>query len=405
MSFDRQQHNNGTTHNGRSLCACIIGTRPEVIKMAPVIRRLAESRWATPYVIAVGQHTHLLDMAIKDFDLSIDQRIEIVRSRGSITEVMARAMDDLDVGLEGLNPACVVAQGDTTTVLAAGMAAFYRRIPFVHVEAGLRTGDITAPFPEEFNRRAVALATSLHCAPTARAKAALIAEGASEADCILSGNTVIDALLDLVPRKPELPPNFPAPYKTILLTAHRRESFGQPLERAFLALREMVERYADLAIFFPVHPNPNTKLLAERLLGGHPRIVLSDPVNYPQLVAAMQASWLVVTDSGGMQEEGPALGKPVLVLRDVTERPEALETGVVKLVGTDHGRIVHSISELHDDPQAYRQMARAVFPYGDGRAGERIVDAMFRRLMPDAHAEKSRQYSLPVAAEISEVRS
>lgn len=379
-----------------------MGTRPEVIKMAPVVRGLAECDWAKPHVIAVGQHTHLLDLAIRDFDISIDEQIEIVRSRSSIMEVMARAIDNLDMRLEALDPACIVAQGDTTTVLAAGLVAFHRQIPFVHVEAGLRTGDMTAPFPEEFNRRAVALTTSLHCAPTATAMAALIAEGVRVSDCVMSGNTVIDALLEMASHKPELPAGFPVASKTILLTAHRRENFGRPLEQALSALREVVDRYPDIAIFFPVHPNPNTKLVAERILGGHPRIVLSEPVNYPQLVAAMQASWLVVTDSGGMQEEGPALGKPVLVLREVTERPEALDTGVVRLVGTNHDRIIQAISELHDDPQTYRRMARAVFPYGDGHAAQRIVDAMRRRLVPDPNAEVNSKQKLPSAAEIAE---
>lgn len=379
-----------------------MGTRPEAIKMAPVVRGLAQSDWAKPYVIAVGQHTHLLDLAIDDFDIAIDERIEIVRQRVSIMEVMARAIDSLDVRLEALDPACIVAQGDTTTVLAAGLVAFHRQIPFVHVEAGLRTGDMTAPFPEEFNRRAVALTTSLHCAPTARAMSALLAEGIAESDCVMSGNTVIDALLEMASRKPELPAGFPAAEKTILVTAHRRENFGPPLAQALSALREIVDRYPDIAIFFPVHPNPNTKLVAERILGGHPRIVLSEPVNYPQLVAAMQASWLVVTDSGGMQEEGPALGKPVLVLREVTERPEALDTGVVRLVGTDHDRIVQTIAELHDDPQAYRRMARVVFPYGDGHAAQRIVDAMHRRLMPGTTANTNSKHKLPSAAEIVE---
>lgn len=352
--------------------------------MAPVIRRLAESAWAKPYVIAVGQHTHLLDLAINDFDLGIDEHIEIERLRPSILEVMARAIDRLDVSLEALKPACVIAQGDTTTVLAAGLVAFHRRIPFVHVEAGLRTGDMSAPFPEEFNRRAVALATSLHCAPTARAMVALTAEGIRGADCIVTGNTVIDALLATAARRPHLPDGFPSGLKTILLTAHRRENFGAPVERAMSALRAVVDRYPDIAIYFPVHPNPNTKTVAERILGGHPRIILSAPIGYSQLVAAMQASWLVVTDSGGMQEEGPALGKPVLVLREMTERPEALETGVVKLVGTDPAHIIQAISDLHDDPQAYRRMAHAVFPYGDGHAAARIVDVLRRRLVPAA---------------------
>jgi len=351
--------------------------------MASVIRRVAESDWATPYVIAVGQHTHLLDMAINDFGIRIDAHIEIVRSRPSMMEVLARAVDSLDVALETLNPACVIAQGDTTTVLAAGLVAFHRRIPFVHVEAGLRTGDMDAPFPEEFNRRAVALTTSLHCAPTERAKAALLAEGIRDADCIVSGNTVIDALLDTAAHDPDLPRDFPADFKTILLTAHRRENAGRPLERALSAMRAVVDRYPDIAIYFPVHPNPHTRSAAERILGEHPRIVLSEPIGYSQLVAAMKASWLVVTDSGGMQEEGPALGKPVLVLRETTERPEALETGVVKLVGTSPASIIKAISELHENPLAYQRMAHAVFPYGDGHAAERIVDALRERLLPN----------------------
>lgn len=350
--------------------------------MAPVIQRLAESPWATPYVIAVGQHTHLLDIAIADFGIGIDARIEIVRQRSSIMEVLARAVENLDVCLEALAPACVIAQGDTTTVLAAGLVAFHRRIPFVHVEAGLRTGDMTAPFPEEFNRRAVALATSLHCAPTDGALATLLAEGVHGIDCVMTGNTVIDALLETARRKPALPDDFPAHDKTILLTAHRRESFGLPMEQALSALRAVLDRYPDVAIYFPVHPNPNISGVAKRILGQHPRAVLCEPVGYSQLVAAMQASWLVVTDSGGIQEEGPALGKPVLVLREVTERPEALATGVVKLVGTSPERIIQAIATLHDDPQAYRHMAHAVFPYGDGHAAERIVEALHRRLLP-----------------------
>ena len=348
--------------------------------MAPVVRCLNTSSWAKPYVIAVGQHTGLLDLAIQDFDILIDEHIEIARSRPSIMEVMARAIESLDIRLEEIRPACVIAQGDTTTVLAAALVAFHRRIPFVHVEAGLRTGDLNAPFPEEFNRRAVALATSLHCAPTARARTALIAEGVHDADCIMTGNTVIDALLETAAKAPQLPEGFPAVARPILLTAHRRESFGGPLELALSALRAVVERYPDIGIFFPVHPNPNTKSVAERVLGGHPRITLCEPLGYGPLVAAMQASWLIVTDSGGLQEEAPALGKPVLVMRNVTERPEALDTGVVRLVGTDPRRITEAIAQLHDDPQAYRAMARAVFPYGDGHSAKRIVDAL-RRLL------------------------
>ncbi len=373
--------------------------------MAPIIRRLMESDWAKPYVIAVGQHTHLLDLAIKDFDIDIDERMEIGRSRSSIAELLARVVDSLDERLESIDPACIIAQGDTTTVLAAGLVAFHRRIFFVHVEAGLRTGNMDAPFPEEFNRRVVTLATSLHCAPTAGAMAALVAEGIPAADCLVTGNTVIDALLETAARKPELPKGFPATARTILLTAHRRENFGRPLENAFSTLRAVVDRYPDVGIFFPIHPNPNTKSVAERFLGEHPRIVLSEPLGYSPLVAAMQASWLIVTDSGGLQEEAPALGKPVLVIRETTERPEALDTGTVRLVGTDPDRIMQAISELHDDPQAYRSIARPVFPYGDGHAAKRVVDALRRRLMPGDQTASMRGRSGPVRSDPSNQRT
>lgn len=373
--------------------------------MAPIIRRLRESDWAKPYVIAVGQHTHLLDLAIKDLDIGIDERIEIARSRSSIAELMARVVDGLDTRLESINSACIIAQGDTTTVLAAGLVAFHRRTFFVHVEAGLRTGNMAAPFPEEFNRRVVALATSLHCVPTARAMTALIAEGIHAADCFIAGNTVIDALLETAARKPRPPKGFPATARTILLTAHRRENFGRPLERAFSTLRAAVDRYPDIGIFFPIHPNPNTKSMAERLLGGHPRIVLSEPLNYPSLVAAMQASWLIITDSGGLQEEAPALGKPVLVLRKTTERPEALDTGIVRLVGTDPDRIMQAISELHDDPQAYRSIARPVFPYGEGHAAKCIVDALRQRLMPGDKSAAKHDQSGPARNDLSRQRN
>jgi UDP-N-acetylglucosamine 2-epimerase (non-hydrolysing) len=376
MAEAREPTISGLPSSARSLCACVVGTRPEVIKMAPVIKRLQQTEWARPWVVAVGQHTQLLDLAIADFDIGIDDRIEIVRSRHSVLEVLTRAIDGLDERLSGVDPQCVLAQGDTTTVLASALVAFHRRIPFVHVEAGLRTGALSAPFPEEFNRRVTAIATWLHCAPTASAMNTLIAEGVPRSDCIVSGNTVIDALLEMEARNPPLPKNFPIADKPILLTAHRRESFGAPLRRALTALREAVDRYSDTAIFFPVHPNPSSHRVAMEIFESHPQVALTEPVKYSELVAAMKASWLVVTDSGGLQEEAPALGKPVLVLREVTERPEALETGVVKLVGTDPERIKSAIAELHDNPDAYRRAARPVFPYGDGHAAVRIVDAM-----------------------------
>jgi UDP-N-acetylglucosamine 2-epimerase (non-hydrolysing) len=360
----------------KAICVCVVGTRPEVIKMAPVIARLGASDWARPLVVSIGQHAELLDRAMADFDLVADHHIAIDRQRGSILEVASQALERLDALLDGRDADCVIAQGDTTTVMTAALVAFYRKLPFVHVEAGLRTGDMAAPFPEEFNRRVVALATTLHCAPTAEAAQHLLAEGIPGGKIVRSGNTVIDALLATAAKAPALPLDFVKVPRPILVTAHRRESFGPQIEEAFGALRTAVDRYAEIGLYFPVHPNPEIRATAHRLLGGHERIVLTEPQSYPQLVAAMQASWLVVTDSGGLQEEAPALGKPVLVLRDVTERPEAIASGAVELVGTDRNRILQAIERLLADAAAYARMAKPVFPYGDGKAADRIAAAM-----------------------------
>jgi UDP-N-acetylglucosamine 2-epimerase (non-hydrolysing) len=276
-------------------------------------------------------------------------------------------------------PAAVIAQGDTTTVFAASVASFYRKIPFVHVEAGLRSHDIYTPFPEEFHRRAIATATSLHCAPTLSARENLLAEGVSDRDIIVSGNTVIDTLLKTAATNARRPADFPKG-KTILVTAHRRENFGEPLKQAFVALRAFLDIYPDYSIYFPVHPNPNARDAARAILSDHPRVRLVDPLGYREMVGALEASWAIVTDSGGLQEEAPALGKPVLVLRDVTERPEAVKAGVVELVGTDRQRVFEALASLHNDAEKYARMARAVFPYGDGQASKRIVEALEGRL-------------------------
>lgn len=371
---------------GRPVFACVVGTRPEVIKMAPIIRQLRDSRWSTLHVIAIGQHLELLDQAIADFDLRIDHHLPIERRRGSMIEVVAQIMDRFDILLESIAPTCVIAQGDTSTVMASAMVAFHRRLDFVHIEAGLRTGDLAAPFPEEFNRRVVSLATTLHCAPTEQAAANLRAEGIPDQDCLVAGNTVIDALLDMRERHPPLPPGIPEVAKPILVTAHRRENSGLPLAHALQALREAVDRFPDLGIYFPVHPNPDTRRTAHRILDGHPRISLVEPQGYAALVAALNASWLVVTDSGGLQEEAPALGKPVLVLRDVTERPESVRCGAARLVGTDPDLLLRSIAELHDDNAAYQAMALPRFPYGDGKAAARLTAELHRRFVVDSPA-------------------
>jgi UDP-N-acetylglucosamine 2-epimerase (non-hydrolysing) len=364
-------------------CACVVGTRPEIIKMAPVIRRLRDAEWATCDLITTGQHNGLLSQGLADFGLQPDFSIPHEPESKSLAAMLASLVAKLDALFEESKPNCVIAQGDTTSVLAASLAAFYRQIPFVHVEAGLRTNDMSAPFPEEFHRRSIAAATFLHCAPTMAAAAHLRNENISTERILVSGNTVIDALLEIAAENPPAPAGLLDVARPILLTAHRRENCGDRLRHAFAGVRAFVDAHPDTAVFFPVHVNPSARSLAHEVLSGHPRIVLADPVSYPQIVGAMQRAWLIVTDSGGLQEEAPALGKPVFVLRDVTERPEAVEAGVVRVIGTSQTQVQNALSKLHRDEKAYRRMARTVFPYGDGHAAEKIVERLRERIVPD----------------------
>lgn len=358
--------------------ACVMGTRPEVIKVAPIVKRLRQTDWANALVVTTGQQDDLLANALVDFGLTPDFVIPHRRSiatPASLLSVLVRRMERL---FGEIAPDAVIAQGDTTTVYAASISSFYRRIPFVHIEAGLRTGNLDAPFPEEFHRRAIAVSTALHCAPTSSAADNLVREGYREKDILVSGNTVIDALLETAASAPALPSDFPK-LRTILMTAHRRENFGSRLRDAFTAVRAFVDLTPDVAVFFPVHPNPNAREAAFDILSGHPRIRLVEPLGYREMVAAIQNAWCVLTDSGGLQEEAPALGKPVLVLRDVTERPEAVASGVVEIVGTSRSSVFNALTALNRDPARYRKMARPVFPYGDGHASRRIVDALHHR--------------------------
>jgi UDP-N-acetylglucosamine 2-epimerase (non-hydrolysing) len=344
--------------------------------MAPVIRRLRESDWAIPVVIATGQHDELLEIALRDFSIEPDYAIAHNMNFGAIVNLLGSVATELDGLFEKIKPHCVIAEGDTTTVFAASLAAFYRRVPFIHVEAGLRTGDLSAPFPEEFHRRMVSVATSLHCAPTSTAAQHLRNENISDKFIIVSGNTVIDALLETAAEKPEPPIGFPKVPRPILMTAHRRENFGERFRDAFTAIRAFIDVSADTALFFPVHPNPAARSVAYEMLSNHPRITLTDPLTYREMVGALLNSWVVVTDSGGLQEEAPALGKPVLVLRDITERPEVIEAGVAKLIGTERKRVFDALAELHKNPTTYERMARPVFPYGDGQAAKRIISSI-----------------------------
>lgn len=344
--------------------------------MAPVIRRLGQADWADPVVIGTGQQDDLLARALNDFLLNPDHAIPYDPKGSNVVPVLATLAAKLDEVFERVRPGVVIAQGDTTSVFAAALAAFYRRIPFVHVEAGLRTGDFDAPFPEEFHRRAIAVSTALHCAPTETAARHLRKENIPASRILVSGNTVIDTLIETAATRPPPPRGFPKAPRTILLTAHRRENFGEPLRDALTAIRAFVDATPDTAVLFPVHPNPAARTIAHQILSNHERIVLTEPLSYPEIVGAMQHAWLVVTDSGGLQEEAPALGKPVLVLRAVTERPEAVSAGAVRIVGTKRKRILHALGELHRDKQAYDKMSKPIFPYGDGHAAERIVAAL-----------------------------
>lgn len=358
----------------------VIGTRPEVIKVAPVIRRLRSADWATVRIITSGQQADLLDNALAEFGLAPDLAIRHRTACHGPAQLASYLIRKLDRFLAQEKADFVLAQGDTTTAYAASVASFYRKIPFVHIEAGLRTADLDSPFPEEFHRRAIAVSAALHCAPTSAAAQNLLREGVAKERICVSGNTVIDALLEVAVTKPTAPPEFPSG-RTILMTAHRRENFGTPLKDAFTAVRAFVDLMPDVSVYFPVHPNPNARDTAFAVLSGHPRIKLVEPLGYRDMVAAIQHAWCVVTDSGGLQEEAPALAKPVLVLRDVTERPEAVASGVVDLVGTSRDAVFKALYALHNTPSKYARMARSVFPYGDGHASKRIVDAINRRFI------------------------
>lgn len=352
---------------------CIIGTRPEAIKMAPVILKLAQEPWCEVKVLATAQHRGLLDQVLSLFDITPDIDLNLMQPNQTLPALTARLIVDLDDVLAKEQPDAIIAQGDTTTVMTSALAAFYRKIPFAHIEAGLRTGDMWSPFPEEMNRMLAGRMARWHFAPTQNAAKNLLLEGLPETDIHITGNTVIDALLSVANRNPSLPFEIPPGKRLVLVTSHRRENFGEPFEQICKAILTLARRYPDLHFIFPVHPNPNIQGAANRLLADNPAVSLIAPLDYSPFVAAMKASTLILTDSGGVQEEAPALGKPVLVLREDTERPEAVAAGVVELAGTDAERIVAYASRLLDDPQAYAKMARGISPYGDGQAAERIA--------------------------------
>ena len=356
----------------------VFGTRPEAIKLAPVILELRKRAGRFENLVCVtAQHREMLDQVLDWFAIAPQYDLNLMQPNQALAEFAGRALVAIGDLLNDVKPDVVLVQGDTSTAMIAALGAFYRRCPVGHVEAGLRTRDRYNPFPEEINRRIVGTLTTYHFAPTAQAAEALKAEQVPSENIHVTGNTVVDALLMTVRRPVSLDLGFNlADRRLILVTAHRRESFGAPFESLCSALRDIADRNADVEIVYPVHLNPNVREPVMRILAGHPRIHLLEPLRYEQFSHLMAQSYLILTDSGGIQEEAPVLGKPTLVMRETTERPEAIAAGTARLVGTDRARIVAEAERLIKDQEAYGAMARAGSPFGDGHAAERIADIL-----------------------------
>ncbi len=354
----------------------IAGTRPEAIKLAPVAIAMRAGQRVIPVIVASGQHPTMVAQALAAFDLEPDVTLSVERRTGSQPELMTALIEQLDKLFGERTPAAVMVQGNTTTTLAGALAAFWRRIPVVHLEAGLRSGDLDSPFPEEGNRRLVGQITTLHLAPTTLAATHLLDEGADPHRVILTGNTVVDAALTVVGRRPELPRELQTEGRMILVTAHRRENWGDPLDRVLSAVRTLLNHYPDVNVVLPSHPNPEVRRQVEDGLRREKRVVITDPLPYPTLARLLSEAYLVLTDSGGIQEEAPSFGVPVLVLRDVTERVESVTAGCARLVGTNPSSIVAEAMRLLDDPTARAAMTANGNPYGDGKAAVRTEEAV-----------------------------
>ncbi len=353
----------------------ILGTRPEAIKLAPVIQTFQACEGLETQVILTGQHREMVEQVMGLFNLKADRDLEIMQPKQSLSDITCRSLRGLQELFKESEPSLILVQGDTTTAFAAALAAFYKKIPIGHVEAGLRTDNIFNPYPEEANRRLISQIAQLHFAPTPLATENLQRSGVL-GEVHMTGNTVIDALLNVA--KSEPPCNVPGlewdNHRVILATVHRRENWGEPLQSIAQSFLQVLDKFPDTALLLPLHRNPTVREPLQAMLGNHPRIFLTEPLDYAQLVGAIMRSHLLLTDSGGLQEEAPSLGKPVLVLRETTERPEAVNAGTAKLVGTDTQTIVASAVQLLSNPAAYETMANAINPFGDGRASERILE-------------------------------
>jgi UDP-N-acetylglucosamine 2-epimerase (non-hydrolysing) len=372
-----------STDNQVSFSICItLGTRPEAIKLAPVIQQFQKLPEFKTHVVLTGQHREMVDRVMQLFDLQADEDLKIMQPKQSLTDITCKSLQGLEGLFEKIAPQLVIVQGDTTTAMSAALAAFYQKIPVGHVEAGLRTDNIYNPYPEEINRRLISQLTQLHFAPTKRALENVRRSGVT-GEIYHTGNTVIDALLAVADRHPEctIPGLAWEKYRVLLATVHRRENWGEPLKDIIEGFRLILEKFSNTAILLPLHRNPTVRDPIQTALGDHPRVFLTEPLDYPQLIGAIQRCYLLLTDSGGIQEEAPSLGKPVLVLRETTERPEAVEAGTAKLIGTQPNQIATAASELLSNVEAYEKMANAINPFGDGKASQRIAQIVKDYLM------------------------
>lgn len=357
----------------------VYGTRPEAVKMAPLIAELGRSRHCTPIVTVTGQHREMLDQVNRLFGIQPHHDLDILTQSQTLESITARVLQGVSKIIEAEAPDALAVQGDTTTCFAAALASFYRKVPLIHLEAGLRTGDRHNPFPEEINRRLTTQLAVLHLAPTRTSKANLLKDGIAADNVVVTGNTVIDALLHVSAGNAKIAnPDVErvAGRRCVLITAHRRESWGEPMAQAARAIARLARAFPDVAFLLPAHLNPAVRAVLLPPLEGLENVVVTGPLDYGDFVKAMADCSIVLTDSGGVQEEAPTFGKPVLVMRDTTERPEAVTAGTVQLVGTAEDRIFDAASRLLSDRNAYQAMARAVNPYGDGRAAIRSVQAI-----------------------------
>ncbi|AKJ49874.1 TPA: UDP-N-acetylglucosamine 2-epimerase (non-hydrolyzing) [Staphylococcus aureus] len=353
----------------------IFGTRPEAIKMAPLVKALEQEKMLEPIVVVTAQHREMLDSVLSTFEIKPKYDLNIMKSGQTLSEITSKSITQLEQVIQLEKPDMVLVHGDTMTTFSGGLAAFYNQVPIGHVEAGLRSYDKYSPFPEEVNRQLVGVLADLHFAPTKNAASHLLSEGKYSESVVVTGNTAIDAMKYTV--DDNYKSNIMDKYhdkKFILMTAHRRENIGQPMENIFKAVRRLIDEYTDLALVYPMHKNPKVREVAQKILGSHDRIELIEPLDVVDFHNFAKKSYFILTDSGGIQEEAPSFNKPVLVLRSVTERPEGVEAGTLKVIGTNKQNVYQAAKELIDDERLYHQMSEASNPYGDGFASERIVN-------------------------------